>query len=219
MIIGVPKEIKNKEYRVGLSVGSVRELIQHGHTVLVETNAGSEIGFFDEMYQDVGAEIIVSGSEEIFERADMIVKVKEPQPNECKMLREGQIIFTYLHLAADRRQTDLLMESGAIAIAYETVTDINGQLPLLKPMSEVAGRLSVQAGARALEKSGGGRGILLGGIPGVKPADVVVIGGGIVGTNAIRMAIGMEAHVTVIDRSLWRLKDLDDYFGDLDDLG
>ena len=212
MIIGVPKEIKNHEYRVGLTSGSVRELIVNGHEVLVQAKAGDAIGYTDEMYLEAGAKIIDS-PEEIFATADMIVKVKEPQKNECKMLRKDQILFTYLHLAADLPQTELLLDSGCIAIAYETVTDNKGRLPLLTPMSEVAGRLSVQAGAHCLEKAQGGRGVLLGGVPGVKPADVVVIGGGIVGLNAIRMAIGMEAHVTVIDKSVDRLKELDDYFG------
>jgi alanine dehydrogenase len=212
MIIGVPKEIKNHEYRVGLTSGSVRELVVNGHEVIVQTKAGDAIGFTDDMYREAGAKIIDT-PEEIFATADMIIKVKEPQPNECKMLRKDQILFTYLHLAADRPQTDLLLESGCIAIAYETVTDSKGRLPLLTPMSEVAGRLSVQAGAHCLEKAQGGRGVLLGGVPGVKPANVVVVGGGIVGLNAIRMAIGMESHVTVIDKSVDRLKELDDYFG------
>lgn len=212
MLIGIPKEIKNSEYRVGLTPSSVRELINHGHQVIVETNCGKAIGYFDHLYEQVGA-TVVNQAQNIFERADMIVKVKEPQPAECKMLKPGQILFTYLHLAPDRQQTELLMESGCIAIAYETVTDDHGRLPLLVPMSEVAGRLSVQAGAHSLEKAQQGMGVLLGGVPGVKPAKVTVIGGGVVGLNAIRMAIGMEAHVTVLDRSLERLKELDDYFG------
>ena len=212
MIVGVPKEIKNHEYRVGLTSGSVRELVINGHDVVVQTEAGDAVGYTDEMYQGAGASIAKT-AEEVFEKADMIIKVKEPQQRECKMLRRNQVLFTYLHLAADRPQTELLMESGCTAIAYETVTDQNGRLPLLTPMSEVAGRLSVQAGAHCLEKAKGGRGVLLGGVPGVAPARVVVIGGGIVGLNAIRMAIGMEAYVTVIDRSLDRLKELDDYFG------
>ncbi|TNF68658.1 MAG: alanine dehydrogenase [Gammaproteobacteria bacterium] len=212
MIIGVPKEIKNREYRVGLTPGSVRELVHHGHKVMIEKNAGEAIGFHDHLYRDAGAEIIDTAAE-IFSRAEMIVKVKEPQPNECKMLREGQILFTYLHLAPDPQQTELLIQSNSVAIAYETVTDRFGRLPLLTPMSEVAGRLSIQAGAHCLERAQGGCGVLLGGVPGVEPAHVVVIGGGIVGLNAIRMAIGMEARVTVLERSLDRLKELDDYFG------
>lgn len=212
MLIGVPKEIKSQEYRVGMVPSSVREMIAHGHKVIVEKNAGIGIGIDNAYYEAVGAEVVDS-PEEIFARADMIVKVKEPQPNECKMLRPGQIIFTYLHLAPDPIQTQLLIESGCIAIAYETVTDIHGHLPLLSPMSEVAGRMSIQAGAHSLEKAQGGLGVLLGGVPGVEPANVVVIGGGVVGTNAVRMAIGMEAAVTVIDRSLHRLKELDLQFG------
>lgn len=212
MLIGVPKEIKSNEHRVGLVPGSVMELIAHGHKVIVETQAGSGIGFSDDDYKAVGAEILETAAD-VFAKADMIVKVKEPQPNECKMLREGQILFTYLHLAPDPEQTRLLMESGCVAIAYETVTDSMGALPLLTPMSQVAGRLSVQAGANALEKINGGSGILLGGVPGVAPANVVVIGGGVVGTNAARMAMGLEANVTVLDRSLKRLKELDFEFG------
>lgn len=212
MLIGVPKEIKSQEYRVGMVPASVREMIAHGHKVIIEKNAGSGIGIDDASYEAVGADVIDT-ADEIFARADMIVKVKEPQPNECKKLRPGQIIFTYLHLAPDPIQTQLLIESGCIAIAYETVTDIHGHLPLLSPMSEVAGRMSIQAGAHSLEKAQGGLGVLLGGVPGVEPANVVVIGGGVVGTNAVRMAIGMEAAVTVIDRSLHRLKELDLQFG------
>jgi alanine dehydrogenase len=212
MMIGVPKEIKNNEFRVGLVPNSVHELINHGHKVMVQKNAGMGAGFTDASYVEAGA-MIAATAEEIFAKADMIIKVKEPQPNECKMLREGQVLFTYLHLAPDPVQTDLLLESGCIAIAYETVTDNFGGLPLLSPMSEVAGRISVQAGAHSLEKAAGGRGVLLGGVPGVAPADVVVIGGGVVGTNAIRMAMGLEAHVTVIDKSLQRLKELDLVFG------
>jgi alanine dehydrogenase len=212
MIIGVPKEIKSQEYRVGMIPASVRELTTMGHQILVERNAGMGIGITDEDYQSVGAEIIDT-PDEIFARADMIVKVKEPQPQECKMLREGQVLFTYLHLAPDPIQTQLLIESGCIAIAYETVTDKFGHLPLLSPMSEVAGRLSIQAGARSLEKEAGGRGVLLGGVPGVEPANVVILGGGVVGTNAIRMAVGVEANVTVLDKSLTRLKELDLQFG------
>ncbi|MDG1389960.1 MAG: alanine dehydrogenase [Halioglobus sp.] len=212
MLVGVPKEIKTLEFRVGLTTGSAEELVHHGHQVIVQSGAGEGIGLSDQMYRDAGAEIVAT-AEEIFERSDMVVKVKEPQPNECKMLREGQVLFTYLHLAPDPEQTKLLKDSGCIAIAYETVTDDNGHLPLLSPMSEVAGRMSIQAGAHALEKHKGGSGMLLGGVPGVEAARVVVIGGGVVGTNAIRMAMGMEAHVTVLDRSLDRLKELDFQFG------
>ncbi len=212
MLIGVPKEIKNHEYRVGLVPSSVQELICHGHQILVEKNAGVGIGIKDEHYSAVGAQIVDSAAE-VFAQAEMIVKVKEPQTNECKMLRKGQILFTYLHLAADSVQTKLLQDSGCIALAYETVTDRFGGLPLLSPMSEVAGRMSIQAGAHCLEKAEGGSGILLGGVPGVAAAKVVVIGGGVVGTNAIRMAMGMEARVTVLDKSLHRLKELDLQFG------
>lgn len=212
MIIGVPKEIKNLEYRVGLVPGSVRELIANGHKVMVQKGAGEKIGFDDDSYRHVGAEI-KDTAEEIYGLAEMIIKVKEPQPNECKMLREGQVLFTYLHLAPDPEQAKLLQESGCIAIAYETVTNQSGGLPLLSPMSEVAGRMSIQAGANSLEIKNGGRGILLGGVPGVESAKVVVIGGGVVGTNAVRVAIGMGAHVVVIDRSLERLYQLDLQFG------
>ncbi len=212
MLIGTPKEIKSDEHRVGLVPSSVRELVSNGHRVMIETHAGAGIGFSDADYEHAGA-TIAQTAKEIFSKADMIVKVKEPQPEECKMLREGQILFTYLHLAPDPIQTKLLLESGCIAIAYETVTDPMDALPLLTPMSQVAGRLSVQAGAHALEKTQGGSGILLGGVPGVPPASVVVIGGGVVGTNAARMAMGLEANVAVIDRSLRRLKELDFEFG------
>jgi len=212
MLIGVPKEIKNNEYRVGMVPSSVRELVTHGHSVVVETNAGIGIGINDETYKAAGA-LIVKTAKEVFEQADMIVKVKEPQPEECKMLRKDQILFTYLHLAPDPEQTKGLINSGCVAIAYETVTDNFGGLPLLAPMSEVAGRMSIQAGAHCLEKAQGGRGILLGGVPGVASGKIVVIGGGVVGTNAIRMATGFEAHVTVIDKSIQRLKELDAQFG------
>ena len=212
MLIGVPKEIKNHEYRVGLIPASVRELVHHGHNVLVETKAGSGIGFDDAAYQAAGATIATSAAE-IFAKADMIVKVKEPQPVECKMLRKGQLLYTYLHLAPDPEQTEGLIKSGCTAIAYETVTSARGGLPLLAPMSEVAGRMSVQVGAHYLEKAQGGAGILLGGVPGVKAANVVVIGGGISGTHAVRMALGMEAIVTVIDKNLDRLRELDEVFG------
>jgi alanine dehydrogenase len=212
MLVGVPKEIKNHEYRVGLVPSSVRELAHHGHKVLVETRAGEGIGFTDDDYRAAGAAIAAEAAE-VFARAEMIVKVKEPQPGEVASLREGQILFTYLHLAPDLPQTQGLMQSGAIAIAYETVTSARGGLPLLAPMSEVAGRMSVQVGAHCLEKNQGGSGMLLGGVPGVPAARVVIIGGGVSGTNAARMAMGMEAHVTVIDRSLERLYELDLQFG------
>ena len=212
MLVGVPKEIKVHEYRVGLVPSSVRELGHHGHQVMVETNAGAGIGFGDEAYRAAGAEVVGS-AEEVFAAADMIVKVKEPQASEYGLLREGQILYTYLHLAPDLPQTRGLMKSGCIAIAYETVTNDRGGLPLLSPMSEVAGRMSVQVGAHCLEKEQGGSGMLLGGVPGVAAARVVIIGGGVAGTNAARMAMGMEAHVTVIDRSLERLYALDLQFG------
>ena len=212
MRIGVPKEIKNHEYRVGLVPASVRELTEHGHEVWLETGAGIGIGIADADYIAAGA-VIIQSAEEIFAGAELIVKVKEPQAHECRMLRPGQTLFTYLHLAADPEQTKLLLDSGCIAIAYETVTDDMGGLPLLSPMSEVAGRMAIQAGAHCLEKAQGGRGVLLGGVPGVEAAKVVVIGGGVVGTNAVRMAMGMEADVTVLDKSLRRLKELDMQFG------
>ena len=211
MLVGIPKEIKNHEYRIGITPAGVRELVQSGHQVIVERDGGKAIGLENEAYEAAGAKIIDT-AQEIFAQADMIVKVKEPQPNECKMLRRGQILFTYLHLAPDPAQTKLLLESGAIAIAYETVTDEKGGLPLLAPMSEVAGRMAIQAGAHCLEKAQGGNGTLLGGVPGVAPGKVVVIGGGVVGMNAARMAMGMGADVTVLDRSLDRLKELDMIF-------
>ncbi|HEV2678201.1 MAG TPA: alanine dehydrogenase [Aliidongia sp.] len=212
MLIGVPREIKINENRVGLVPGSVRELVHHGHRVMVERGAGAAIGFSDEAYATVGAELSES-AHEIFAAADMIVKVKEPQPRECAMLRDGQILFTYLHLAADKEQTEALIQSRSICIAYETVTDVRRGLPLLAPMSEVAGRMSVQVAAHCLETQQGGAGMLLGGVPGVPAAKVVILGGGVSGTNAARMAMGMEAHVTVIDRSLQRLNELDMQFG------
>jgi len=212
MLIGVPKEIKNHEYRVGLTPSGVRELVARGHKVLVQTQAGLAIGFADEQYLQEGA-AIVSTAEELFERAEMIIKVKEPQPVECRMLRPGQLLFTYLHLAPDPEQAKLLIESDAIAIAYETVTDEKGGLPLLAPMSEVAGRMAIQAGAHALEKAQGGRGVLLGGVPGVLPAHVAVIGAGVVGVNAARMALGLGADVTILDKSLPRLREIDLMFG------
>lgn len=212
MKIGVPKEIKTDEYRVGLVPSSVRELILRGHKVFIETNAGAGIGVLDSEYQSAGATILKTAAE-VFAEADMIVKVKEPQAQECTMLRKDQILFTYLHLAADKAQAEALIKSKAVAIAYETVTDNAGRLPLLAPMSEVAGRMSVQVGAHYLEKKQGGAGILLGGVPGVQPAKVVVLGGGVVGTNALRMAIGLGARVSVIDRSLQRLHELDYQYG------
>ena len=212
MRVGVPKEVKNHEYRVGLVPASVRELVHHGHQVMVETSAGAGIGFADAAYTQAGAEVVGSAAE-VFAAADMIVKVKEPQPAEWQQLREGQVLFTYLHLAPDLPQTQGLIDSGAVCIAYETVTSPRGGLPLLSPMSEVAGRMSVQVGAHCLEKEQGGAGVLLGGVPGVPAANVVIIGGGVSGTNAARMAMGMEARVTVIEKSIERLYDLDLQFG------
>ncbi|MCR9214755.1 MAG: alanine dehydrogenase [Proteobacteria bacterium] len=211
MIIGTPKEIKNHEYRVGLTPESASELVAHGHQVLVETDAGRGIGALDEAYVAAGA-TIVGTAEEIFEKCEMVVKVKEPQAVERAMLREGQILYTYLHLAPDPEQTKDLIKSKAVCIAYETVTDNMGGLPLLKPMSQVAGRMSVQAGAAALEKAHGGRGVLLGGVPGVAPGKVVVIGGGVVGFNAAQMAIGLHADVTILDRNPNTLEKLENHF-------
>ena len=211
MLIGVPKEIKVHEYRVGLTAHSVRELVEHGHRVMVQTKAGEGAGISDEDYKAAGADIAPDAAT-VFAKADMIVKVKEPQPQECEMLWPGQILFTYLHLAPDPEQTKGLMKSGATAIAYETVTDKQNRLPLLAPMSEVAGRMSIHAGAHYLEKIHGGRGVLLSGVPGVAPAKVVIIGGGVVGTNAAYVACGMGADVTIFDKSLVRLADLDRRF-------
>jgi alanine dehydrogenase len=211
MRVGCPKEIKNHEYRVGLTPGAVREYVAHGHEVLVETQAGAGIGADDGAYIAAGARI-VGTAREVFEQSDMVVKVKEPQPQEWAQLRDGQILYTYLHLAPDPEQTKGLLASGVTAVAYETVTDDRGGLPLLAPMSEVAGRLAIQAGATALQKATGGRGILLGGVPGVLPAKVVVIGGGVVGLHAARMAVGLGADVSILDRSLPRLRQLDDLF-------
>ena len=211
MRVGVPKEIKIHEYRVGLTPGAVREYVAAGHSVVVETNAGAGIGASDEVYRKAGA-VIADSAAEVFATADMIVKVKEPQAREWSQLREGQILFTYLHLAPDPVQAKGLMASGCTAIAYETVTDAKGGLPLLAPMSEVAGRLSIEAAGSALKRSAGGRGVLLGGVPGVVPARVVVIGGGVVGTHAARMAVGLGAEVTVLDRSIPRLRELDELF-------
>ena len=212
MIIGVPKEIKIEEYRVGLTPFSVHELISHGHTVIVEHNAGAGIGFMDEHYREVGG-LIAESAKEVWAKAEMIIKVKEPQEAEFHYLHENLVLFTYLHLAPDLKQADALLKSKCVAIAYETVTDNSGGLPLLSPMSQVAGRLSIQVGAASLEKSRGGSGILLGGVPGVYPGKVTVIGGGVVGTNAVRMAMGKEAQVVVLDKSLNRLQDLDLQFG------
>ncbi|QOJ23339.1 MAG: alanine dehydrogenase [Gammaproteobacteria bacterium] len=212
MRIGVPKEIKIHESRVGLTPAAVRELVAHGHHVMVQKNAGIQIDLSDDKYRSAGAEI-VDAPQEIYAKADLIVKVKEPQASELPLLREGQVLFTYLHLAPDPVQTKALMDSGCIAIAYETVTDSFGGLPLLAPMSEVAGRMAIQAGAHALELDQGGRGMLLGGVSGVPAARVVVIGGGVVGTNAARIAMGVEAHVTVLDKSIHRLQQLDFQYG------
>ncbi|MFN3661481.1 alanine dehydrogenase [Yoonia sp.] len=212
MLIGCPREIKPQEFRVGMTPDAAQEAVAHGHGVMIETGAGLGAGFTDDDYTAAGAQI-AGNAADIFASADMIVKVKEPQPGERKMLREGQILFTYLHLAPDPDQTRDLMASGATCIAYETVTDDRGGLPLLAPMSEVAGRLAPQVGAWTLQKANGGRGVLMGGVPGVAPARVVVIGGGVVGTHAARIAAGMGADVTVLDRSLPRLRYLDDAFG------
>ena len=212
MLVGVPKEIKNQESRVGLTPASVKELTLRGHQVMVQHNAGAAIGLTDEMYAGSGATIVPT-AEEIFARAEMIVKVKEPQPQECAMLRENQILYTYLHLAPDPEQTKALVKSGAICIAYETITGASGGLPLLAPMSEVAGRMSIQAGAAHLEKSKGGMGLLLGGVPGVAPGQVAIIGAGVVGTNALQIAVGMGARVTVLDKNVDRLRQLDLIFG------
>jgi alanine dehydrogenase len=211
MRVGCPKEIKNHEYRVGLTPGSVREYVAHGHEVLVETGLGEGISADDNAYRAAGATIAEKAAD-VFAKCDMIVKVKEPQPSEWVQLREGQILYTYLHLAPDPEQTKGLLASGVTAIAYETVTDERGGLPLLAPMSEVAGRLSIQAGATALQKTNGGRGLLLGGVPGVQPGKVAVLGGGVVGLHAARMAVGLGADVSIIDRSIPRLRQLDDLF-------
>jgi len=212
MRIGVPREIKVHEYRVGLVPAGVRELVTAGHEVLIESSAGNGIGVDDAQYRAAGATIAASAAE-VFARADMVVKVKEPQPAECAMLRKDQLLFTYLHLAADPVQAQGLMKSGATAIAYETVTAPNGSLPLLTPMSEVAGRMSIQVGAASLQKANGGFGILLGGVPGVPPAKVIILGGGVAGTHAAEMAVGLRADVTVVDRSIERLRELATIFG------
>jgi len=211
MKIGCPKEIKVHEYRVGLVPAGVRELLADGHEVYIQTQAGSGIGIDDAAYVAAGAQILGS-AREVFDTADLVVKVKEPQPIECSLLREGQVLFTYLHLAADPRQAEGLVNSGCTAIAYETVV-ADRSLPLLTPMSEVAGRMSIQVGATALQKAYGGFGVLLGGVPGVPPARVVILGGGVAGTNAAQMAVGLGAHVTIVDRSLKRLRELDAQFG------
>ncbi|MEO0780177.1 MAG: alanine dehydrogenase [Pseudomonadota bacterium] len=218
MKIGCPTEVKPQEFRVGMTPNAAQEAVAHGHDVMIQAGAGNGAGFTDADYQTAGA-VIVDTAEEVFASADMIVKVKEPQAVERKMLREGQLLFTYLHLAPDPDQTHDLIASGCTAIAYETVTDAHGGLPLLAPMSEVAGRLSPQVGAYTLQKANGGRGVLMGGVPGVGPANVLVIGGGVVGTHAARIAAGMGANVTVLDRSLPRLRYLDDAFGNLFNTG
>ncbi len=212
MKIGVPKEIKILEYRVGMTPSGVKELASDGHEVFVETNAGMGIGMTDQDYKNAGA-TIMSTAKEVFDIAELVVKVKEPQLKECEMLRKDQVLFTYLHLAADPDQAAALVKSGVTAIAYETVTASDGSLPLLTPMSEVAGRLSIQAGAFSLQKANGGRGVLLGGVPGVMPGQVLVIGGGVSGTHAAEMAIGLGAEVTILDRSITRLRQLNDIFG------
>jgi len=212
MRIGLPKEIKNHEYRVGLTPASVRELTSRGHAVLVQTGAGAAIGLDDAQYVAAGATLAADAAE-VYATAEMIVKVKEPQPVECAMLRPGQILYTYLHLAPDPAQTAALVRSGAVCIAYETITGSGGGLPLLAPMSEVAGRMSIQAGATHLEKSRGGMGILLGGVPGVPAAHVAILGAGVVGTHALQMAVGLGARVTVLDKNVDRLRQLDLLFG------
>lgn len=211
MIIGCPAEIKSNEYRVGLTPASVSEYIKNNHQVIIEANAGLGIGAEDTDYEKAGAQVVPTATE-VFTNADMVVKVKEPQPSEWVQLREGQILYTYLHLAADVEQTEGLLESGCSAIAYETITDNQGGLPLLAPMSEVAGRLSIQAAAQSLEKENSGKGLLLGGVPGVAPAKVVIIGAGTVGLNAAKMAVGMGANVIILDRSLVALRRADDLF-------
>ena len=213
MKVGVPKEIKVLEYRVGMIPSGVKELVDEGHEVFVETNAGMGIGMTDQDYIDAGATIL-STPEEVFDISELIIKVKEPQLNECEMLKTGQVLFTYLHLAADPEQAAALVKSGVTAIAYETVTADNGSLPLLTPMSAVAGRLSIQAGAYALQKANGGRGVLLGGVPGVKAGQVLIIGGGVSGAHAAEMAVGLGAQVTILDLSSDRLKELSNKFGD-----
>lgn len=211
MIIGIPKEIKNHEYRVGATPEMVEALVQGGHRVLVQSLAGAKVGFLDQEYQRVGADIL-SDASSVWQESEMIIKVKEPQEQEYDLMQEGQILFSYLHLAPDPEQTKALLDKKVVGIAYETVTDENGRLPLLQPMSEIAGRVAVQAGATALQMASGGRGVLLGGVPGVTPGKVVVIGGGVVGTESARMAMGLGADVVVLDRSLHRLRELDILF-------
>jgi alanine dehydrogenase len=212
MLIGIPKEIKNHEYRVGATPAGVRELVAAGHKVIVEKNAGTAIDFSDDQYVAAGAKIVAKASD-IYSAAEMILKVKEPQKPECAMIKKGQVIFSYLHLAAEPELTKLLIKSKCVAIAFETVSAVDNSLPLLAPMSEVAGKLSIQAGAKALEKASGGRGVLLGGVPGVASAKVTVLGGGVAGTNAAKVAIGMGAKVTILDKSLNRIRYLCDIFG------
>jgi len=212
MIIGVPKEIKNHEYRVGLTPDQVKDLRTYGHQVLIQKKAGEAIGFLDDHYAMAGARLI-DHAQEVFSESDMIIKVKEPQIDECQMLKKDQILFTYLHLAPDVAQTDALIASGATCIAYETVTSVSGNLPLLAPMSEVAGRMSIQAAAHYLEKSHGGRAVLMAGVPGVPAANVVILGAGVVGKSALKMAVGMGAHVTILDKNLERLREIDDLYG------
>ena len=212
MRIGLPTEIKNHEYRVGLTPASVRELLAHGHSILVQSGAGAAIGISDAHFAAAGASIVPDAAS-VFEQSEMIVKVKEPQPQECAMLRPGQILYTYLHLAPDPEQTKALIKSSAICIAYETITGPSGGLPLLAPMSEVAGRMAVQAGAAHLEKSKGGMGVLLGGVPGVPAGHVVIIGAGVVGTHALQVAVGMGARVTILDKNVDRLRQLDLVYG------
>ena len=212
MIIGVPQEVKNNEFRVGLTPGNVSGLCKQGHSVLMQRGAGAQIGLSDESYRLAGATLINSAAE-VFHKSEMIVKVKEPQAQECAMLREDQILFTYLHLAPDPQQTKALLQSGATCIAYETVTAMNGALPLLAPMSEVAGRMSIQAAASHLEKTNGGLGVLMAGVPGVSPAKIVILGGGVVGRNALQMAVGMGADVCIFDRDIDRLRQIDMFYG------
>jgi alanine dehydrogenase len=214
MLIGIPKEIKNHEYRVGATPAGVREMVSFGHKVIVEENAGAAIDFTNEQYIKAGAAIATKASD-VYKNSEMILKVKEPQKVECTMIKKGQIIFSYLHLAAEAELTKMLIKSKSVAIAFETVSAIDNSLPLLAPMSEVAGKLSVQAGAKALEKASGGRGVLLGGVPGVAPAKVVILGGGVAGTNAAKIAIGMGANVVILDKSLNRIRYLCDIFGGL----
>ncbi|MDA9231023.1 alanine dehydrogenase [Rickettsiales bacterium] len=217
MIIGVPKEIKNHEYRVGATPNGVKELTKYGHQVIIEDNAGFEINYTNDDYIKNGA-IIAKNAQEVYKKSDIILKVKEPQKSECNLIKEGQVVFSYLHLAAEPELTKSLIKNKSIAIAFETINAVDGSLPLLAPMSEVAGKLSVQAGAKYLEKANGGRGVLLGGVPGVKKGDVTILGGGVAGTNAAKIAIGMGANVTILDKSLSRIRYLCDIFGDKADI-